>query len=643
MNGLDRELSAQGPSSKYERLRLIRDLVRVPQSLLLDASFFSQALADHAELDRALGHLLEEIGGTAGAFLDEHATELATLLAALRLRPAGLDLLAARLATAFSADELQGRFAVRSAAPQEDGGQRSHAGLYRSLLEVSGLEAIATAVCAVWASYFSYPALLERLTAGTLNPTDRMAVLIQPMVRARWAGVCFTADPLGGPEAVIELVPGLGDALLAGASAGIRLTASEVRAGGGPAAAGSALQALLAVLAPLRERLGFELDLEWAWDGAQLFVLQVRPISTLASAVAVAGPVCEAVPLYAAHEGELTRFAPLPEFAVHFRTKRGPLFSFAQAHGVAAGEAWLLRCNPQGLDSPALERLLARFRAAEIVVDAHVNYRQRILGRSALRTELQALSPRGEVRVVVLRDYLRGDKGVISRALPTGLVVYEVANEGLLALNRGTAAGRRYQVQGVPTAAPELPVGEVERFVLATRAAAEQLGPCQLEWVVVGEQLLIVDYSPLVDPLPATADWRLLSPGFATGPVLRLEQGEALRRLSEGPAVSLKNSVDLSASSVLQELRRRVQASTPKPIVLAPRPFAVLATLIPHVSGFIFEQAATLCHLAILLREHNVPAIASAESYGALEDGVSVTLDTESLQLVQAAAVGATS
>jgi phosphoenolpyruvate-protein kinase (PTS system EI component) len=40
-----------------------------------------------------------------------------------------------------------------------------------------------------------------------------------------------------------------------------------------------------------------------------------------------------------------------------------------------------------------------------------------------------------------------------------------------------------------------------------------------------------------------------------------------------------------------------------------------LAALIPYVGGFVFEQASMLCHLAILLRESQVPAVASPTLY----------------------------
>jgi pyruvate,water dikinase len=51
-----------------------------------------------------------------------------------------------------------------------------------------------------------------------------MAVVVQAMVQAKWAGVMFTADPVSGrhDQIVVEAVPGLGESLVSGNSDGKR-------------------------------------------------------------------------------------------------------------------------------------------------------------------------------------------------------------------------------------------------------------------------------------------------------------------------------------------------------------------------------------------------------------------------------------
>ncbi len=105
--------------------------------------------------------------------------------------------------------------AVRSSAIGEDGGNRSHAGVYDSVLGV-GAEGLADAVRRVWASWASPRARAYRAAAPATGAG--MAVLVQELVDARVSGVLFTVNPLSGSwrEMVVEAVWGLGEGLVGG-------------------------------------------------------------------------------------------------------------------------------------------------------------------------------------------------------------------------------------------------------------------------------------------------------------------------------------------------------------------------------------------------------------------------------------------
>lgn len=101
--------------------------------------------------------------------------------------------------------------AVRSSAEGEDGGSRSFAGQYASVLGVVPSE-FEAAVRTVWAS--AAGAAAYRGQEGCA----RMAVLVQPLVDARVSGVMFTINPVSGSwrEMAVEAVWGLGDELVGG-------------------------------------------------------------------------------------------------------------------------------------------------------------------------------------------------------------------------------------------------------------------------------------------------------------------------------------------------------------------------------------------------------------------------------------------
>ena len=105
--------------------------------------------------------------------------------------------------------------AVRSSSLAEDAPGRSSAGQFRTFLNVKGERALLEAISGCAASGTGAADYLRVLGTG-LSP--RVAVLVQKMVDADWAGVLFTADPVSGEcdRSVVEAVAGLGDALVSG-------------------------------------------------------------------------------------------------------------------------------------------------------------------------------------------------------------------------------------------------------------------------------------------------------------------------------------------------------------------------------------------------------------------------------------------
>jgi len=86
-----------------------------------------------------------------------------------------------------------GSLAVRSSARGE-GGVRSHAGQFLSLLNVPAAQA-ADAYKRVTAGRFSERALFYRLSTGILEVDSPLAVLFLKMIPARAAGILYTRDP----------------------------------------------------------------------------------------------------------------------------------------------------------------------------------------------------------------------------------------------------------------------------------------------------------------------------------------------------------------------------------------------------------------------------------------------------------------
>ena len=207
-------------------------------------------------------------------------------------------------------------FAVRSSALDEDGVEHSFAGQLDSFLFVPP-ERIPEKVEAVWRSGFSERILAYRRERGLAAGPQPPAVLVQRMVDAEAAGVAFSADPVSGRRGrvVVSAVFGLGSALVSGEAdadtfivdrAG-RVVARTVvkkaiahRAAPGegegvtaqPVPAAQAMHPVLtdaqaaeaAALARATEKyFGRPQDIEWALADGKIWLLQSRPITSLAA------------------------------------------------------------------------------------------------------------------------------------------------------------------------------------------------------------------------------------------------------------------------------------------------------------------------------------------------------------------------
>ncbi|WP_189068593.1 PEP/pyruvate-binding domain-containing protein [Deinococcus radiotolerans] len=207
-----------------------------------------------------------------------------------------------------------GHWAVRSSSPHEDHAAHAFAGQYLTRLNVAAAD-LPTAVRDVWQSLWTEHAVTARARSGA---RPDMAVLLTPMVDAVSSGVTFTADPVtGAPDRLsVHAAWGLGEQVVQGHAADtwtfrtdpltstLRLISAHVASkteqvrpqpGGGVQVTGappgqadqpalSRPQALnvaqLTRLAALSLDFSRPCDLEWAFDGRDVWLLQARPITT---------------------------------------------------------------------------------------------------------------------------------------------------------------------------------------------------------------------------------------------------------------------------------------------------------------------------------------------------------------------------
>jgi pyruvate,water dikinase len=230
--------------------------------------------------------------------------------------PAAVELAYAELGERAGQDEPL--VAVRSSAADEDGLQSSFAGQHETILGVRGIDELLHAIGECRDSQHSERALHYRRSNGIAKPKAPLPVLVQLLVPADAAAVVFSVNPVSprGGEVLVNASYGLGESIVGGtvtpdewaltrASLDVaRRTVADkrrmtVRAPGGsrevdvpaplrrlPSITDSQARAAATLALDLEHELGFPVDLEVAWTGDDLHLLQCRPITTLAQEAA---------------------------------------------------------------------------------------------------------------------------------------------------------------------------------------------------------------------------------------------------------------------------------------------------------------------------------------------------------------------
>jgi pyruvate,water dikinase len=287
----------------------------VPDGFVVTAPAYLAAM-DHGGVRGDLFALARTTGGDAASIAERGQTLVRTAG-----MPAALRVMVVDAYRRLSGDDGDMSVAVRSSATGEDTAGASFAGMNRTITNVVGADALADAVVACWASVVGERAIAYRSAKG-LTDEPAIAVVVQRMVAPTRSGVGFTADPASGARdrMVIEAAFGQGEVVVGGRVEpdtytigkqplrvlDVRIGQQDHRIVRGPAGevteqldAATASQrkldddevlAVADLLVRIEAHYGEPQDVEWCFDEqGSLFVVQSRPITTLAADAAPAG------------------------------------------------------------------------------------------------------------------------------------------------------------------------------------------------------------------------------------------------------------------------------------------------------------------------------------------------------------------
>jgi len=208
--------------------------------------------------------------------------------------------------------------AVRSSATAEDIPGASFAGQQATFLNIKGTRNLVDAVRGCWASLFESRAIFYRVEKGFEHMKVSIAVPVQKMVQSESSGVVFTLNPVTNDEDVItiEAVFGLGETIVSGAVTPDNYVVDKkslkilekhiakqewmlVRRGtvkkGEPNVkvnvsknwqrrqklSDKHIKELAKIGRLIEKHYKYPQDIEWAFAGNKLWVVQSRPVTTL--------------------------------------------------------------------------------------------------------------------------------------------------------------------------------------------------------------------------------------------------------------------------------------------------------------------------------------------------------------------------
>lgn len=630
--------------SKFRNLAEISNDFNVPVGLCISSEMFNDVLKADCDFFSFLKEVFEDLESTSGCFMIESIDELEKRISNLVLPERYIDLLKSKMEECFEG-KLQQNFAVRSSSCHEDTGSSSFAGVYDTILNVSGMDNIIDAIIRSWMAYYSYSAIIARIRSGNYKPYPDLDIIVQLMVKSKISGVAFSCSPDGSDMPIIEWVDGMGENLVSG----LKEPYTYYPKGKNEEIYGElrvVLEEVAVIAQRLKEYFDYDVDLEWGWDGTQLYILQVRPVTTVQKHKVDRAQKMNIYSLYT--DNTIPGMAELGEckdIYYEYTNKRSPAYILADKYKISTGLSYFVEFNKAGLEESfrLLAEALGKSSASSVVIDVDKSIRQNIIAKEELYSFMEKTfkaSELYEVHSMIIRDFIKGDYGFISQLLEGDKLLIECSKEGLLAINRGLVNCHEIIVSydgkeqfdygdvmkvGATEIIQEFNPEAVEKILRFTRALNSMYSNTKLEWVIKAGEPYFIDFSKEKNNLDYSGygenNIRVIYQGVAVGPIYRLREDDIFLRLSISPGVSVtKTNMVVKSNTDLTKLIDKIKAMDRKPIILCSKPYAILSFLLEHVEGFIFTEGSILCHLSILIREAKIPAVICKNSEQAIGD-----------------------
>jgi pyruvate,water dikinase len=189
---------------------------QVPPGFVLTTAAYDYFLEEN-DLEEKLHSLLSELDETSDKSLHKISNAICDAFEGAEMPSDLAKITIEEFDNLFGGSGQYGLVAVRSSATAEDLPTASFAGQQETFLNVFDPEDLLVKVKRCWASLFTPRAMSYRASQGFEHENIKLAVIVQKMVRSEVSGIMFTVDPNSElPHIIIEAGYGLGEALVSG-------------------------------------------------------------------------------------------------------------------------------------------------------------------------------------------------------------------------------------------------------------------------------------------------------------------------------------------------------------------------------------------------------------------------------------------
>lgn len=529
--------------------------------------------------------------------------------------------------------------AVRSSSSAEDDKDVSCAGLFYTALNVERenlIQEIKNVICSLYSNK-----CLIALDKQIFHPDNYyMGVIIQEMIPAEWSGVAFSQDPVleDNDTVVIEMVEGLGEKLVSGLTNSIHLSVekdSKVSSDVKPNK--YLIQELVDKVCKLEYDLGYPIDVEWAIYQNKLFILQCRPIVIKNKEILLdnykffnMADLSDNYDLLGSLKKRYTKWL-----------KKDKFFNFCRESKIQTNEWNFLAFNKNKLKNINLEELLKNYKSPYIIY--HLN--DKYVGSCKTTMLYEIIDNYTQINeninyCIGIRESIPNVMSAISHVNANNEIQVEVVYGKMGVLNNGIVAPSLYMVDEnnkINIISEKLQyeyifsdekfdtikTNKMSRTVLEdnlikdiaqkTRMFTKQFGTCSVEWWIWDKIAYAADMSILKKDIDTKAG-RIISTGEAKG-ILRTFpklNEEIMENMNMFSAVSVSNAeFDIEKVDTFSMLDKIVKGWKEKGdvILYSSLPYIYLTPFVKSIDGFVFENASSLCHLSLIIREAGIPAI----------------------------------